>query len=107
MRVVVFGCTLPWQLLAAHPPGPLYIPVATFFCTYNGAVDEEAVFCVSPTAMSTSSGKTAADSSFRILLFSPRKLRFRSYDESIRKCTKSNFVTALVLCMRWFVPHIE
>jgi hypothetical protein len=25
--VTVFGCTLPWQLLAAHPPGPTYFPV--------------------------------------------------------------------------------
>jgi hypothetical protein len=33
MRVTVFGCTLPWQLLAAHPPGPTYFPVTVpAFC---------------------------------------------------------------------------
>src|SRR5271165_4505628 len=24
--VTLLGLTLPWQLLAAHPPGPLYLP---------------------------------------------------------------------------------
>jgi hypothetical protein len=28
MRTTFFGCTLPWQLLAAQDPGPLYLPMS-------------------------------------------------------------------------------
>src|ERR1700683_3909756 len=70
MRVLALGCTLPWQLLAAHPPGPLYLPAATAFWSYGGVAIAglDPAFCATLRESGMSSGKTTASSCFRILL---------------------------------------
>src|SRR4029077_7986117 len=70
MRVVVFGCTLPWQLLAAHPPGPLYLPAATAFWSYGGVAIAglDPAFCATLRESGMSSGMMTASVCFRILL---------------------------------------